>query len=240
MRIRSPLLNKLLARLAVLIIRSLFLTVRTEVRFRVPETSCYGEPAGDQRYAYCLWHDGIVLASFGRTPQHCAIVVSQHRDGGLVANALESLGLKPIRGSSSRGGARAARRVIEQTRDLHFTITPDGPRGPRRQVKDGIIYLASRTQHPVVPTYAVATRAWSIKGSWTDMVLPKPFARCVLLAAEPIPIPEGITRETLTRYREQVQREMERLEVIAEHYLQTGAVDYSIQPARSATTRAAA
>ncbi len=228
MKIRSPLLNKLIAKLAVFSMRALFATCRTEVVFKSPDSSCYDDPVDDQRYAYCLWHDGITLASFARRPRECAILVSRHNDGSLLANALKSLGMKPIRGSSSKGGARAARQVIEETRELHFTITPDGPRGPRREVKDGIVFLASKTQHPVVPTYALATREWHIKGSWTDMALPKPFAKCFLFGGEPIQVPSKLTREQLVEYRERLQAEMDRLELIARKYVESGELDWSL------------
>lgn len=228
MKIRSPLLNKLIAKLAVLSMRGLFATCRTEVVFKSPESSCYEPPAGDERYAYCLWHDGIALASFAKRPLNCAILVSRHNDGSLLANALKSLGMKPIRGSSSKGGARAARQVIEDTRELHFTVTPDGPRGPRREVKEGIVFLASKTQHPVVPTYALATREWQIKGSWTDMALPKPFARCYLFGGEPIHVPEKLDREQIAEYRNRLQAEMERVERIAKHYAETGELNWTL------------
>lgn len=228
MKIRSPFLNKLIASVAVFTMRLVFLTVRTEVRFRDPASSCYGEPVDSRRYAYCLWHDGIALASFARTPRHCGILVSRHNDGGLLAAALQKLGLKAFRGSSSRGGAQAAKRMIEETRELHFTITPDGPRGPRRQVKDGIVFLASKTQHAVVPTYAIVTRSWSIKGSWTDMVLPMPFAKCILFGADPIDVPGELSKDQIAEYRERLQSEMEQLQRVAEHYIAAGELDYDL------------
>ncbi len=239
MRIRSPLLNKFIAHTAVFLMRALFVTVRTEVKFREPESSCYDEPVGPKRYAYCLWHDAIVLASFGKIPRKCGILVSRHTDGGLLATALQSLGLKPFRGSSSRGGAQAARRMIEETKDLHFTITPDGPRGPRREVKDGIVFLASKTQHAVVPTYAIVTREWSIKGSWTDMVLPKPFARCYLFGGQPIELPADLTKQQTTEYRELLQREMEQLERVARHFVATGELNYELGSSASRSKAAA-
>jgi lysophospholipid acyltransferase (LPLAT)-like uncharacterized protein len=226
MKIRSPFLNKLVAYGAVYLMRLLFLTTRTEVQFRDPASSCYGEPVDHRRYAFCLWHDAIALASFAKTPRQCGILVSRHNDGGLLAAALQKLGLKPFRGSSSRGGAQAAKRMIEETKELHFTITPDGPRGPRREVKDGIVFLASKTQHPVVPTYAIVTRSWSIKGSWTDMVLPQPFAKCILFGGTPIEIPADVTKEQIAEYRVRLQNEMEQLQRVAEHYVATGELDY--------------
>lgn len=228
MRIRSPLLNKFIAHAAVFLMRALFCTVRTEVRFRFPESSCYDEPTSDKRYAYCLWHDHIALASFGKTPKHCGILVSRHADGGLLAAALQSLGLKPFRGSSSRGGAQAAKRMIDETRDLHFTVTPDGPRGPRREVKEGIVFLGSKTQHAIVPTYAIVDREWSIKGSWTDMVLPKPFAKCTLLGGQPIELPTELSKEQIAAYRMRLQGEMDQLERVAAHYVETGELNYDL------------
>ena len=222
MRIRSPLLHAVFARAVVLLSRVVFFTVRTQVVFIRSETSCYTRRPGGARYAYCLWHDAIVMAALCRRPKDCAILVSRHQDGGLLAAAMKQIGLTPVRGSSSRGGAQAVRQMMDQAVGLHFTITPDGPRGPRREVKDGIIYLASRTGHPIVPTAAVTSRGWSIRGSWTNMVVPKPCARCVLFGGEPIQVPADLAKDEIPRVRALLQTAMEQAEQDAMRVLETG------------------
>ena len=103
------------------------------------------------------------------------------------------------------------RQLMRATEDKHMVITPDGPRGPRRQMSTGIAFLASRTGHAVVPTAYCCVRCWRIKGTWTDLIIPKPFTRVYLLAAEPIKVPPDLGSDQLQQYVARIQAEMDRL-----------------------------
>jgi lysophospholipid acyltransferase (LPLAT)-like uncharacterized protein len=105
-----------------------------------------------------------------------AVVISEHRDGEIVAQIAESLGYRTVRGSSSRGASRALlglTRAIEEGHD--GAITPDGPRGPAHVFAPGGAIAAYRTGIPIVPIRASASRAWRLK-SWDRFLIPKPFA----------------------------------------------------------------
>src|SRR5215470_9053241 len=108
-------------------------------------------PECRQRYIYAFWHENMLLPAYhyGRARVH--VLISQHADGQLIAEVCRHLGFGTVRGSSRRDGARAVRRMLKLGRSAHLSITPDGPRGPRRQVQPGLIYLAARTGLPVVP-----------------------------------------------------------------------------------------
>jgi lysophospholipid acyltransferase (LPLAT)-like uncharacterized protein len=127
-------------------------------------------------------------------------------------------GIQPVRGSTSRGGLEAVREILSLP-DLHLAMTPDGPRGPRRQMKEGIIYIASRSGRPVIPTALLADRYWSVPGSWTDMMIPKPFSKVLLISGTPIMIPEQLPREEMSAWAELLQSEMERLDGLAHRIL---------------------
>ena len=90
-------------------------------------------------------------------------------------------------------------------------VTPDGPRGPRRQMSVGIVFLASHTGRAVVPTAYSCSRRWTFKGNWTDLVIPKPFAKVFLLAGDPIKVPPALGRDELQGYASLIQVEMDRL-----------------------------
>jgi len=105
---------------------------------------------------------------------------------------------------------------MKATEDKHVIITPDGPRGPRRQMSHGIVFLASRTGRRVVPTGYSCSRCWRVKGSWTDLVIPKPFAKVFLLAGDAIKVPPGLERDELRPYTAMIQAEMDRLNAEAE------------------------
>ncbi len=218
MKIRSRWLNLILSWLATVCFRTLFLTVRVEHRRVVPDGTPYVRPSGIQRFTFCMWHDQIVLAAFSLKTHNLAGLISQHRDGGYLADSVMMAGIRPVRGSTSRGGTEAVREILSLP-DLHLAMTPDGPRGPRREMKEGIIYISSRSGRPVVPCTLQADRFWSIPGSWTDMIIPKPFSKVLLIAGTPMVIPEDCAREELSRWANFLQSEMSRLDGIGRRIL---------------------
>ena len=211
LKIRNPTLNRLLARLACFVLRSLLRTCRVEVREMQPRTSPY-VATQPQRYLYCLWHDMIVLHTFAAPHYDLAALVSRHRDGGYLADAMAAIGVRPVRGSSSKGGAAAVKEIVAVLDGWHVAITPDGPRGPRRKVKPGILWLAAKTGRPIVPTVGVCLNAWKIKGSWTELTLPKPFARVLMFGGEFFHVPADLDRDSLPRYAKRLEDEMAWLE----------------------------
>ena len=88
-----------------------------------------------------------------------------------------SLGYRAVRGSSTRGGARALLGAVRELRaGGAVAFTPDGPRGPRRELKPGVVAAAQRGGGVIVPIHAEADRAWRLH-SWDRFMIPKPFAR---------------------------------------------------------------
>ncbi|MEX2287308.1 MAG: DUF374 domain-containing protein, partial [Planctomycetaceae bacterium] len=132
------------------------------------------------------------------------------------SDAMEILGITPVRGSTNRGGVRAMRELIERTTHLHVAITPDGPRGPRHEMKMGIVFLASHAERSIVPTAYTCRSCWKIRGKWSDMMIPKPFTTIYIRAGAPMKVPFKLEREDLEHYRLMLQAEMERLETEAE------------------------
>jgi lysophospholipid acyltransferase (LPLAT)-like uncharacterized protein len=169
-------------------------------------------PDDPERFILCVWHDCLLIPTFAapralRCITSC--LVSQHQDGSYLANAMALLGYKTVRGSSRRGGAQAVRQMLDETAGRHIVITPDGPGGPRRQFKAGAVYVASQLGRKILPGAYTATHAWYIKGSWTDMIVPKPFSTVYVAMGNPISIPPDLSRDQLDQYVEQVQREMD-------------------------------
>ncbi|MCA9069280.1 MAG: DUF374 domain-containing protein, partial [Planctomycetaceae bacterium] len=179
-RIRSRWLTRFAVRCILFCMRGLYGTCRKEYYSIEPNTNAY-EDLGENRHLYCIWHDQIVMVLFSGRPLKSAGLVSKHQDGGYVADVMELRGIKPVRGSTKRGGAEALRQFMEMIQNHHVTITPDGPRGPRREIKPGIVFIASQSGRKIVPTAFYCEKFWSIKGNWTDMMIPKPFTRIVVL-----------------------------------------------------------
>lgn len=123
--------------------------------------------------------------------QRIAILVSEAREGQYLADYASRIGYDTMPGSSTRGGARALLGAIRALEDgSSVAITPDGPRGPRRDVKPGLVRAAQRTGAKILPLHAVAASAWHL-GSWDRMMVPKPFAAIDLGYGEPFAVGPG-------------------------------------------------
>lgn len=132
--------------------------------------------AAGEHVVLVLWHGQMLACTYAHaTPT--AVMVSEHRDGEIIARILESFGFTAVRGSSSRGGARV---LLEAAgvlaRGMDVAITPDGPRGPRRSYAPGALMLAFRAGVPIVSITSHVDRAWRLR-SWDAFEIPKPFAR---------------------------------------------------------------
>ncbi len=220
MRLRNPALIRFAGSLSGRAFKLLFATLNKTV-IAPSDVQPYGadHEASQQRFIYSVWHDLALLAAFGGKHTNTVALTSQHRDGSFVESTMRTIHVKAIRGSTGRGGGKAARRLLETARSSDIIITPDGPRGPRRVLSKGIVYISSRTGNPIVPTAFVCANAWEIQGSWTTQVIPKPFSRAIFLAGDPIRIPPDIDRDELESYRVLIQREMDALELKAREEL---------------------
>jgi lysophospholipid acyltransferase (LPLAT)-like uncharacterized protein len=186
------------------------------IQFRLPKDFEQYAPVLSRPVIFCLWHnrlsvctvlyDVIVTRSFAG--RRLAAMVSASRDGGMLARALELFGIEPVRGSSSRRGRQA---LLELTswaeKGCDLAITPDGPRGPRYQIQDGIVALAQVTGLPIVPVSCHLS--WKIcLRSWDLFQVPLPFARCAIRLAEPVRIPRESTDEEREALRLQLENRM--------------------------------
>jgi lysophospholipid acyltransferase (LPLAT)-like uncharacterized protein len=124
----------------------------------------------------------MLLPAYHYARPDIKVLISTHADGQLIAEACQRLGFALARGSSTRGGVEAVRDML-RANDTHLAVTPDGPRGPRRRVQAGVVYLAARTGLPIVPVGFAARRPWRAK-SWDRFAVPRPFSRAVTDVAE--------------------------------------------------------
>lgn len=143
---------------------------------------------GDSRVVYSLWHGQLLPAAWAHR-QRSSALVSEHRDGEIITRVVGRLGIGAIRGSSTRGGARALLECVTALRQraTDIVITPDGPRGPRHQFAPGALIVAFRAAAPIVPLTVHIDRAWRMN-SWDQFEVPKPFARVTVYYGEPIPV----------------------------------------------------
>jgi lysophospholipid acyltransferase (LPLAT)-like uncharacterized protein len=220
-KIRSRLLTKAIVFVGVALVRALFKTCRLHVVLEAPGINPY-ETTGDNRYLYCMWHDQIVMIVFGGQPKNMAGLVSGHQDGSYLAEAMKLVGIAAVRGSSKRGGSRAMSELLHRVRNHHVAITPDGPRGPRRKLKTGIVFLASHSGRGIIPSVYACRRGWRIRGNWTDMLMPWPFTTIYARGGPPFVVPPDLDRDELDRYAERLEREMDRVQALVDEAALTG------------------
>lgn len=191
------------------------------LRLRWDNRSGYSPSDLDGPAIYCLWHNRLILCmeayyqhARSRSPGgELAALISASKDGAFLAAILEQFRVQPVRGSSSRRGPQA---LLELTswaeRGYNLAITPDGPRGPRYVVQEGVMSLAQLTGLPIVPFSFYARR--KIKSnSWDGFQIPLPFSRCELSLGKPIRVPREATdaqREELRKNLEETLKEISR------------------------------
>ncbi len=128
-------------------------------------------------FIFSLWHGQLLPLIWHHRDEHVAILVSEHRDGELIARIAKSIGYRLIRGSTSRGGERALLTLVKELRaGAEVAVTPDGPKGPSRNYAPGALVAAQRAGAPVLPVAARADSAWRLS-RWDQFMIPKPFAR---------------------------------------------------------------
>ncbi len=162
---------------------------------------------------FAHWHsDDLSMIGPHRNKGH-TILVSQSRDGDLLAHALEHLGYRTIRGSSTRGGARGLLQLIQSVRSGADTVvTVDGPTGPRGIVKPGIIMLSLKTGAPIQTLGAQASRKFVFRNSWSQTFLPAPFSKVhILYSPELITPPASDSESDLETCRLAVERSLNRI-----------------------------
>jgi lysophospholipid acyltransferase (LPLAT)-like uncharacterized protein len=140
---------------------------------------------------YLLWHEVLLPLLWHHRRQGVVIVVSENRDGQYLSDFARILGYRSVRGSSSRGAARALLGAVRELRSgCSVAFTPDGPRGPRRELKPGVVAAAQRGGGVIVPVHALADRAWRLD-SWDRFLIPKPGARVTVAYGRPFEVSPG-------------------------------------------------
>ncbi len=140
-----------------------------------------------------FWHGEMLMQPYlylklRPKPRRIAVMIGTHKDGEYIARLIAHFGFDTVRGSSNRNPARAllgALRKMQQGYDV--AITPDGPRGPRHSVADGIVAIAHKRQCQIVPFTVTASRYWRLR-SWDRFLIPKPFGTITLCAGEPFSV----------------------------------------------------
>lgn len=235
MKLRHPVLAKLGGLFGATAIRAWMSTLEIRVALYDPTV----DPAHadfDGQKIYVFWHEYILAPIAFRGHCNLAMLVSRHGDAEILSRAAYHLGFDCVRGSTARGGATALRELLEKSQQMNLAITPDGPRGPRRRLAVGPVYLASRLQMPLVVMGLGYDRPWRF-GSWDRFALPRPYSRGRAVVGPAMRLPADLDRDGLEHYRLQTEQLLNRLTAEAEAWAEAGTHKLNEQPARRARLR---
>ncbi len=164
-------------------------------------------------HAVAFWHQNIISTFLAHLDVSYVLMASASKDGELIASAAKRVGHDLVRGSSKRGGAQALELMIKKMKSegLSGALTVDGPRGPAKKCKRGVIELATQIPCLIQPILSVSDAYWTFN-SWDKFRLPKPFSKIYTLYGNPISVPENISMDDVVIYQEQVEKELLRME----------------------------
>ncbi len=139
-----------------------------------------------KNYIYAFWHGRQLFLVYSHRFRKINILISQSRDGQLITDITSLFGFKAVRGSSTRGGLRALVKLVRAAADGDvLAFTPDGPKGPYREVQPGVLYIAQKTGLPIVPlTFSASRRI--VLNNWDKFIIPYPFNSIVVANGNPV------------------------------------------------------
>lgn len=193
---------------AALIIRFLGWTVRYQVLGQEHPRQLWDE---GRFVILSFWHDQLLMMANAYHGPQAKILISASKDGELIARTMAHFGQEAVRGSSHRGGRAAFRELVALAREpVDLVITPDGPRGPRHCIKEGVVQLARITGRGVVPYTFQCSRGYRF-ASWDRFLFPYPFARGVFVYGAPLYFAPGEDAEDFRLRLEAAMQENERV-----------------------------
>jgi lysophospholipid acyltransferase (LPLAT)-like uncharacterized protein len=174
------------ARAVLLLGRGVLQVLARTWRFRIVNAQAIDDlRTAKQNFIFSLWHGQLLPLLWHHRDEGVVLLISEHRDGELVARAAQSLGYALVRGSTTRGADRALISIIRELQaGREVAITPDGPKGPAGKYAPGALIAAQRSGSVILPIVAVADRAWRLN-SWDRFMIPKPFARITVAYGKP-------------------------------------------------------
>jgi lysophospholipid acyltransferase (LPLAT)-like uncharacterized protein len=202
---------KLLKKLAKLLIETIVFSSRVTISGSEPVNELLDK---NLPLIFIFWHRHIlfVIHQFKNTGARPLISLSS--DGELVAAVAEEFAMKPIRGSSSKGGARAFLHMVRsvQKENARVLITADGPKGPARRIKAGTVQLAAKTGAFVIPISWNSSRVKVLEKSWDRFLVPLPFGRIHFAYGKPLKITAGKDEASLQQAADMLAEKLNQLE----------------------------
>lgn len=164
----------------------------------------------------CGWHGRSFVAAARWRRRGYWVMISHSRDGAIQNRVFQHLGFQVIRGSTGRGGVRAAVEAIRVLRKgATMAMTPDGPRGPSGVLQDGVLFMAQKSGAALVPV-GISARPCVRAKSWDRYLVPLPFAKAIMIFGEPMYVRAEADSEEIEAVRRAFEAEIHRLEALAD------------------------
>ena len=169
----------------------------------------------NENFIYAFWHDQLLMCPFTwKNDLDILVLISKHKDGDIISRVISYLGFKTIRGSTNnpekiknKGGFIAAKKILSSLKkNMCVGIAPDGPRGPRHEVAEGIINIARISNKKIIPVALGFKSKWTLN-TWDKFIVPKFFSSMKVSWGEPIEIQE----EDNIKYQILLKKELDTL-----------------------------
>ena len=156
----------------------------------------------------CFWHGRLLAMPFAHEKRPASVLISRHGDGEFITRVIKHFGFGAVRGSYKKASVSSLREIISELRKgTTIGVTPDGPKGPRYEVKPGIVELARMAGSPIVPlTYGASSKR--TLGSWDRLVFPFPFSRILFLWGDPIYVSPDASADTIEKTRKELEERL--------------------------------
>jgi len=167
---------------------------------------------------YAFWHGRMLILSYTHRRKKNQVLISQHRDGEIIARIIERLRFGTVRGSTTHGGFKAILQMANKVKEGYdIAITPDGPKGPAFNVQPGTAYISQKSDIPIIPITNSAERRWTLK-TWDGFIIPQPFSRAVILIGKPIYVPAGLSSGEIDLKNLELEKNLNQLTEKADNY----------------------
>lgn len=170
---------------------------------------------------YIFWHENILMPLYLRGHANISMLLSRHADANILDRVARMMGFGVVRGSTFRGGSVALRELAEHAAVSNLTITPDGPRGPRRRLAPGCVFLASTLGIPIVAMGLGFDRPWRLN-TWDRFAIPRPWSRARGMVSRAIQVPPDLDRDGIESHRQGIEQLLTYLSDAAESWATSG------------------
>ncbi|PHS10634.1 MAG: hypothetical protein COA78_11045 [Blastopirellula sp.] len=216
MKFDHPLITRIGGYAVYSALRTWMNTLDLRVQYCDPRTDP-SHPENHTSGIYISWHEYIMPPCYLRGHCNMLLLLSQHRDADWLSNAAQYMGFDTVRGSSTRGGTAALKELFRRSKKMQLVITPDGPRGPRRKLAQGAIFLSSKLQLPIIPIGFGFDRPWRIK-TWDQFAVPRPFSHGRVIMGPQVQIPPNLDRDGIEHHRQHTESLLNYLTEYAENW----------------------